>query len=291
MNFGAADRGCAFKGAVLARCIGGMAFTLIELLVVIAIIAILAALLLSALSRAKMKGQSIACINNLHQLSLGCTIYANDNNGELVSCWPIGFGSYPVNPCSWCPGWACFTDPSVPGFNYGPDPQFNCTNVFALQQGAIWRYIKTAGVYRCPADYGVMGGLPVVRSYSMNSWMNGRSFGDPGGGGTTFTTPDQDGALTYTFYRKESQISQPSKIWYLIDEDASTINDSMFMVDMGTENNIPDMPSTRHGAVYELNFADGHTESVNWFGASSDWAGNPPDPDWEQLKSMTTVKH
>jgi prepilin-type N-terminal cleavage/methylation domain-containing protein len=289
MNFGAADRGCAFKGAVLARCIGGMAFTLIELLVVITIIAILAALLLPALSRAKMKGQSIACINNLHQLSLGCTIYANDNNGELVSCWPIGFGSYPVNPCSWCPGSACFTDPSVPGFNYGPDPQFNCTNVYAVQQGAIWRYIKTAGVYRCPADNGMMGGLPVVRSYSMNSWMNGRSFGDPGGGGTTFTTPDQDGALTYTFYRKESQISQPSKIWYLIDEDASSINDAMFMVDMGKENHIPDMPSTRHGAVYELNFADGHTESVNWLGASSDWAGNPPDPDWENLKSMTTV--
>jgi prepilin-type N-terminal cleavage/methylation domain-containing protein len=288
MNADAAGGGRLFKRGVSR--ISGAAFTLLELLVVIAIIGILAALLLPALSRAKKNGQRIACVNNLHQLSLGCQLYSNDNDGELVSCWPIGFGPHPVNPYSWCPGWASFDDPSVPGFNYGPDPQFNCTNVYALQQGAIWRYIKTAGVYRCPADHGMMGGLPVVRSYSMNSWMNGRSYGDLTGG-TIFTTPDQDGTLTYAFYRKDNQIRQPSKMWYLADEDATSINDSMFIVDMGTDNRIPDMPSTRHGAVYELNFADGHTESVKWLAAAADWLEDPTDPDWEKLKTMTTVEH
>jgi len=266
------------------------AFTLIELLVVIAIVSVMACMLLPAVSKAKMSAQRTVCLSNLQQLNLGCKMYSDDNGGELVASWPLGPVLGTANPYCWCPGWAS-TAPKMSV--YGASPDYSCTNVTALKLGKIWPYVNSAEIYRCPSDNREVNGLPVVRSFSMNSWLNGKSQGDPTGYSTS-ATPNNDQTLTYTLFRREGQVLHPEQIWRLIEEDGSTINDGMFVLDMGKINRVNDRPSTRHGTAYGLTFMDGHSENIAFRAPATDWnqrSHGIADPDWVYLQSLTTFSN
>ena len=113
-------------------------FTLIELLVVIAIIAILAAMLLPALSRAKLRAQSIACMSNAKQLQLAYELYATDNLNRLMDNSVAGVSS---------PGAQAWIQGNVQENmnDYAEHPS----------KGVLWPYNKSAGIYRCPSSRAV----------------------------------------------------------------------------------------------------------------------------------------
>ena len=235
----------------LPRQLGEPAFTLIELLVVIAIIAILAALLLPALTAAKVRAQTIGCLSNLKQLQLCFHLYSGDNNDflppnnfvyDIISDQPIETGP------SWCTNLAIYD-----------------TNALGIQSGLLFQYNTATGIYHCPADPAsvqdhsgnVLTGQPRLRSYNMSQSINGLPYGY----NLDSETPS---------YNKFTAIHSPvpSALIVFLDVHENEILDTEFGIPVEVawfeQGYWWDVPANRHGQGCNFSFADGQVEHWKW---------------------------
>ena len=243
-------------------------FTLIELLVVIAIIAILAALLLPALTKAKMKAQGTMCMNNHRQLAIAWRLYAEDNNDVLVFASTVkgGRGGTSVPMDTLNPN-----DPDNFAWS-GAHMDFNGANLanwqvsYDMAQRPLWKYSKSQAIYKCPSDHSTVNAFGQTKdrilTMSMNLYVGGFDGTD---GGWPFADP-------FKVYTKLSAIDVPSMIFVFLDMREDTVNWSNFMVDMtgyspqnpGSYEWTTDLPGIYHNRAAGFSFADGHSEIKRW---------------------------
>jgi len=170
-----------FEKGRFSRKSGAKGFTLIELLVVIAIIAILAAMLLPALSKAKLKGQEAACRSNLKQMGLGEIMYLNDSGKTF--------------PIAYDPGhfWMANLRPYVPADKIRICPAAPVPPNRGASQEAKG---NISAAWYGPMTTPIQWNTGFESSYGMNGWMYSPE-GDLGAGDPKW------------HFRKESEFENP----------------------------------------------------------------------------------
>ncbi len=240
-------------------------FTLIELLVVIAIIGIPAAMLLPALTKAKLKTQGIQCMNNHRQLTLAWRMYAEDNHDVLTYSTADPGGPYAAY--SWVQGVLDFNTANPSNWDVNQD----------IKKSPLWQYCgNSTGIWKCPADRsrvvpasGPSAGQAVgrVRTMAMSIWVGGWKQNDG-----TVTDAGCSGPQWRVYSKMTGMLDPgPSRTWVLADEREDRINYGNMFTDMtGYPNAFKDwrfhydMPASYHHRAAGFSFADGHAEIKKW---------------------------
>ncbi len=129
-------------------------FTLIELLIVIAIIAILAAMLLPALNKARERGKTVTCMNQMRQTGQYFMFYTNDNNGCMFTSLVTGPGySY-----AWAQWWSLKVE--SPKYTKAIEKLLQCPS---RNQAIVFN------IYGAGYDYGISSSI--LQFNSSNGWV------------------------------------------------------------------------------------------------------------------------
>ena len=219
------------------------AFTLIELLMVIAVIGILASLLLPALSRAKAAAHKTVCLNNQRQIGIARQLYANDNDGFLVTG---GDWNSPL----------CYS------YLDGQTNLFNCP-----AEKRVSKFLQASG-WPVSSSHGLLGRSFWPWGYLQNDFglkpdrlINGFKYWGISG------SPSQGSPGGWTRGIRDFQVVSPSRM--IAQADGShfgKIGEGIFTASRGFEGidssgYRPLTVARRHSGQANVLFADGHVES------------------------------